>query len=60
MNLRVAFAGAGALSLLGLMLAHFTNDMYANFLPVFIPLLRDKFELSFTLVAVLSVSCVRT
>ncbi len=54
MNLRVAFAGAGTLGLLGLMLAHFTNDMYANFLPVFIPLLRDKFQLNFTLVAVLS------
>jgi FSR family fosmidomycin resistance protein-like MFS transporter len=44
------------LALSGLMLAHFTNDFYANFLPVFIPLLRDKFQLSFALVALLSSS----
>ncbi|OGF55059.1 MAG: hypothetical protein A2Z21_04505 [Candidatus Fraserbacteria bacterium RBG_16_55_9] len=54
MSLRAAFAGAGALGLLGLMLAHFTNDMYANFLPVLIPLLQEKFHLSFSLIALLS------
>ena len=40
--------------MLGLMLAHFTNDLYANFLPVYIPLLREELSLSFTLVALLS------
>jgi len=40
--------------LLSLMLAHFTNDTYANFLPVFLPLLRAKFELTLTLVGLLS------
>lgn len=54
MNLRAIFVGVSALNLLGLMLAHFTNDMYANFLLVFIPLLREKFQLSFTFVALLS------
>lgn len=54
MSLRVAFAGAGTVSLVGLMFAHFTNDMYANFLPVLIPLLHEKFQLSFSLVALLS------
>jgi FSR family fosmidomycin resistance protein-like MFS transporter len=44
----------GILAMLGLMLAHFINDLYANFLPVYIPLLREKFTLSFTLIALLS------
>jgi len=36
------------------MLAHFTNDFYANFLPVYLPLLREKFGLSLALVGLLS------
>jgi FSR family fosmidomycin resistance protein-like MFS transporter len=40
--------------LLGIMLSHFTNDFYANFVPVFIPKLHEKFDLSFTQVGILS------
>ncbi len=40
--------------LVGLMVAHFTNDLYANFLPVYLPLLRETLGLNLTLVAVLS------
>ena len=36
------------------MVAHFTNDLYANFLPVYLPLLREKLDLNLTLVALLS------
>ncbi len=47
-------ATVGLPTLLGLMLAHFTNDFYANFLPVYLPLLREKFGLSLALVGLLS------
>ncbi len=47
-------AAVGLPTLLGLMLAHFTNDFYANFLPVYLPLLREKFGLSLALVGLLS------
>jgi len=40
--------------LLPLMLAHFTNDIYANFFPAYIPLLIAKFALSLTLAGVAS------
>lgn len=36
------------------MLAHFTNDIYSNFLPAYIPLLIAKFSLSLTLAGVAS------
>ena len=44
---------AGTLSLVGLMLAHFTNDLYANFLPSFLPVLKSTFELNYTMTAIL-------
>ena len=44
----------GKSALVGLMIAHFTNDLYANFLPVYLPLLREKLSLTLTLVALLS------
>ncbi len=44
---------AGTLPLVGLMLAHFTNDLYANFLPSFLPVLKSTFELNYTMTAVL-------
>lgn len=44
---------AGTLSLVGLMLAHFTNDLYANFLPSFLPVLKSSFELNYTMTAIL-------
>lgn len=53
MNLKATVTNAGVVSLAGLMLAHFTNDLYANFLPSFLPMLQEKFELNYTLVAVL-------
>lgn len=37
-----------------LMLAHFLNDTYSNFLPAFLPLLQGKFALSLTLVGLLA------
>ncbi len=51
-RLRTLFTARG--KLLSLMIAHFANDTYANFLPVFLPLLRAKFELTLTLVGLLS------
>lgn len=53
MNVRGIFGTASGLSLAGLMLAHFTNDLYANFLPSFLPVLQANFGLSYTLVAAL-------
>lgn len=46
-------ASAGTFSLVGLMLAHFTNDLYANFLPSFLPVLKSTFALNYTMTAVL-------
>lgn len=43
----------GTLPLVGLLLAHFTNDLYANFLPSFLPVLKSTFELNYTMTAVL-------
>jgi FSR family fosmidomycin resistance protein-like MFS transporter len=40
--------------LMPLMLAHFLNDTYSNFLPAFLPLLQGKFTLSLTLVSLLA------
>lgn len=48
-----SFTSAGTLSLVGLMVAHFTNDLYANFLPSFLPVLKSTFELNYTMTAVL-------
>jgi len=44
---------AGTMPLVGLMLAHFTNDLYANFLPSFLPVLKSTFELNYTMTALL-------
>jgi FSR family fosmidomycin resistance protein-like MFS transporter len=54
MNARKRWTAAGLLSLSGLMLAHFTNDFYSNFVPVFIPKLQEKFALSHALIGFLA------
>ena len=51
---RWGLRSAGGWGLIGLMVAHFTNDLYANFLPVYLPLLREELRLSLTQVALLS------
>jgi len=48
------------LPLLGLMLAHLTNDMYGNILPVLVPLLKTKFELSHTMIGIMSAAYTAT
>ncbi len=54
MNLQRSWTQASLLGLIGLMLAHFTNDFYANFVPVLIPKLKEKFDLSYALIGLLS------
>ena len=48
-----SFTSAGTLSLVALTLAHFTNDLYANFLPSYLPVLKADLELNYTMTAVL-------
>ncbi|MBI1730330.1 MFS transporter [Candidatus Acetothermia bacterium] len=54
MNARKRWTTAGLVSISGLMLAHFTNDFYSNFVPVFIPKLQEKFALSHALIGLLA------
>jgi len=49
-----ARASVSRLRLVSLMLAHFLNDTYSNFLPAFLPLLQGEFALSLTLVSLLA------
>ena len=60
MRARRLLPAAGLVPLLGLMLAHFTNDFYSNFLPVLAPLLKERLDLNHTMVGILAATYMAT